>query len=85
MISGAVANRVQDNVWKVCGHYPCPPNFQNDGQSAQQQIVAATRWLLATDHVILNHDQVTWTTPEQGTPNYHLSSNYRTTPTGRVR
>ncbi|GFT51409.1 uncharacterized protein TNCV_4955201 [Trichonephila clavipes] len=24
----------------------------------------ATRWLLATDHVILNHGQVTWTTPE---------------------
>ncbi|GFX74037.1 uncharacterized protein TNCV_4475351 [Trichonephila clavipes] len=25
---------------------------------------AATRGLLATDHVILNHGQVTWTTPE---------------------
>ncbi|GFX91150.1 uncharacterized protein TNCV_1245651 [Trichonephila clavipes] len=25
---------------------------------------SATRGLLATDHVILNHDQVTWTTPE---------------------
>ncbi|GFW74422.1 fatty acid synthase [Trichonephila clavipes] len=38
----------------------------------------ATRGLLATDHVILNHGQVTWTTPElaQSSPNYH------TTPTG---
>ncbi|GFW95526.1 uncharacterized protein TNCV_1722271 [Trichonephila clavipes] len=28
----------------------------------------ATRGLLATDHVILNHGQVTWTTPEQAPP-----------------
>ncbi|GFT55853.1 uncharacterized protein TNCV_1053171 [Trichonephila clavipes] len=33
---------------------------------------------LATDHVILNHGQVTWTTPELAPP----SSNYHTTPTG---
>ncbi|GFY23592.1 uncharacterized protein TNCV_1038911 [Trichonephila clavipes] len=38
----------------------------------------ATRGLLATDHVILNHGQVTWTTPELATP----SPNYHTTPTG---
>ncbi|GFW20028.1 hypothetical protein TNCV_867341 [Trichonephila clavipes] len=39
---------------------------------------SATRGLLATDHVILNHGQVTWTTPELAphSPNYH------TTPTG---
>ncbi|GFX83807.1 transposable element Tc3 transposase [Trichonephila clavipes] len=37
----------------------------------------STRGLLATDHVILNHGQVTWTTPELApSPNYH------TTPTG---
>ncbi|GFV11772.1 hypothetical protein TNCV_977611 [Trichonephila clavipes] len=37
-----------------------------------------TRGLLVTDHVILNHGQVTWTTPElaPSSPNYH------TTPTG---
>ncbi|GFU37763.1 uncharacterized protein TNCV_1466291 [Trichonephila clavipes] len=29
---------------------------------------SATRGLLATDHVILNHGQVTWTTPRAGTP-----------------
>ncbi|GFW56743.1 uncharacterized protein TNCV_4068231 [Trichonephila clavipes] len=29
---------------------------------------AATRELLATDHVILNHGQVTWTTPELAPP-----------------
>ncbi|GFU72911.1 uncharacterized protein TNCV_2395391 [Trichonephila clavipes] len=28
----------------------------------------ATRGLLVTDHVILNHGQVTWTTPELGPP-----------------
>ncbi|GFX64197.1 hypothetical protein TNCV_1508141 [Trichonephila clavipes] len=38
----------------------------------------ATRGLLATDHVILNHGQVTWTTPELAPP----SANYHTTPTG---
>ncbi|GFW37911.1 hypothetical protein TNCV_4631131 [Trichonephila clavipes] len=38
----------------------------------------ATRGLLATDHVILNHGQVTWTTPELAPP----SPNYHTTPTG---
>ncbi|GFX97087.1 hypothetical protein TNCV_1998191 [Trichonephila clavipes] len=40
--------------------------------------VRATRGLLATDHVILNHGQVTWTTPELAPP----SPNYHTTPTG---
>ncbi|GFV91277.1 uncharacterized protein TNCV_897961 [Trichonephila clavipes] len=30
--------------------------------------MAATRGLLATDHVILNHGQVTWTTPELAPP-----------------
>ncbi|GFT98142.1 hypothetical protein TNCV_789561 [Trichonephila clavipes] len=38
----------------------------------------ATRGLLATDHVILNHGQVTWMTPELAPP----SPNYHTTPTG---
>ncbi|GFX38511.1 hypothetical protein TNCV_2344831 [Trichonephila clavipes] len=28
----------------------------------------STRGLLATDHVILNHGQVTWTTPELAPP-----------------
>ncbi|GFT98311.1 uncharacterized protein TNCV_2904041 [Trichonephila clavipes] len=30
--------------------------------------IKATRGLLATDHVILNHGQVTWTTPELAPP-----------------
>ncbi|GFW93039.1 glycine cleavage system H protein [Trichonephila clavipes] len=35
----------------------------------------ATRGLLATDHVILNHSQVTWTTSELAplSPNYHTN------------
>ncbi|GFX23723.1 transposable element Tcb2 transposase [Trichonephila clavipes] len=37
----------------------------------------STRGLLATNHVILNHGQVTWTTPELAPP----SPNYHTTPT----
>ncbi|GFV81407.1 uncharacterized protein TNCV_2034161 [Trichonephila clavipes] len=32
------------------------------------ETVQATRGLLATDHVILNHGQVTWTTPELAPP-----------------
>ncbi|GFW08049.1 uncharacterized protein TNCV_2978171 [Trichonephila clavipes] len=40
--------------------------------------VPATRGLLATDHVILNRGQVTWTTPELAPP----SPNYHTTPMG---
>ncbi|GFY20808.1 hypothetical protein TNCV_1120421 [Trichonephila clavipes] len=37
---------------------------------------SATRRLLATDHVILNHRQVTWMTPELAPPfpNYHTTS-----------
>ncbi|GFW28478.1 hypothetical protein TNCV_4641431 [Trichonephila clavipes] len=35
-----------------------------------------TRGLLTTDHVILNHGQVTWTTSELAPP----SPNYHTTP-----
>ncbi|GFU69885.1 hypothetical protein TNCV_113041 [Trichonephila clavipes] len=37
--------------------------------------VQATRGLLATDPVILNHGQVTWTTPELAppSPNYHAN------------
>ncbi|GFV36684.1 hypothetical protein TNCV_1033601 [Trichonephila clavipes] len=38
----------------------------------------ATRGLSATDHLILNHGQVTWTTPELAPP----YPNYHTTPTG---
>ncbi|GFW11730.1 uncharacterized protein TNCV_43651 [Trichonephila clavipes] len=34
----------------------------------QMKDVYATRGLLATDHVILNHGQVTWTTPELAPP-----------------
>ncbi|GFV98681.1 ion_trans domain-containing protein [Trichonephila clavipes] len=41
-------------------------------------LLIATRGLFATDHVILNHGQVTWTTPELAPP----SPNYHTTPTG---
>ncbi|GFW97180.1 hypothetical protein TNCV_631851 [Trichonephila clavipes] len=36
---------------------------------------SATQELLATDHVILNHGQVTWTTPKLAptSPNYHTN------------
>ncbi|GFW28955.1 hypothetical protein TNCV_202781 [Trichonephila clavipes] len=44
----------------------------------EQMFRSATRGLLATDHVILNHGQETWTTPELAPP----SPNYHTTPTG---
>ncbi|GFU06293.1 uncharacterized protein TNCV_4765881 [Trichonephila clavipes] len=44
--------------------------------SLERFVNTATRGLLATDHVILNHGQVTWTTPELAPP----SPNYHTTP-----
>ncbi|GFV49008.1 uncharacterized protein TNCV_5064921 [Trichonephila clavipes] len=39
--------------------------FKETGTLVSQ---TATRGLLATDHVILNHGQVTWTTPELAPP-----------------
>ncbi|GFW25670.1 uncharacterized protein TNCV_1309311 [Trichonephila clavipes] len=42
--------------------------------------LVTTRVLLATDHIILNHGQVTWTIPELAPP----SPNYHTTPTGLI-
>ncbi|GFV45628.1 uncharacterized protein TNCV_326201 [Trichonephila clavipes] len=34
----------------------------------RETVKGTTRGLLATDHVILNHGQVTWTTPELAPP-----------------
>ncbi|GFT01721.1 uncharacterized protein TNCV_4205341 [Trichonephila clavipes] len=45
---------------------PIRKNFKRDGNFGISK--AATRGLLATDHVILNHGQVTWTTPELAPP-----------------
>ncbi|GFV83175.1 uncharacterized protein TNCV_1899021 [Trichonephila clavipes] len=42
------------------------PNAVPQDYSLKVQL--ATRGLLATDHVILNHGQVTWTTPELAPP-----------------
>ncbi|GFW12304.1 uncharacterized protein TNCV_2489481 [Trichonephila clavipes] len=36
--------------------------------AGNNSLVQTTRGLLATDHVILNHGQVTWTTPELAPP-----------------
>ncbi|GFW92015.1 uncharacterized protein TNCV_2152941 [Trichonephila clavipes] len=48
-------------------------NREKIGEEAKQNILKmqeenSTRGLLATDHVILNHGQVTWTTPELAPP-----------------
>ncbi|GFW68198.1 transposable element Tcb1 transposase [Trichonephila clavipes] len=56
-------------------------DIKNSFNSMPRRVAAliaerVTRGLLATDHVILNHGQVTWTTPELGSP----SPNYHTTP-----
>ncbi|GFT48753.1 hypothetical protein TNCV_595232 [Trichonephila clavipes] len=44
-------------------------------EDVEQQLFAA-RGLLTTDHVILNHGQVTWMTPELAplSPNYHTTN-----------
>ncbi|GFW45871.1 hypothetical protein TNCV_4495911 [Trichonephila clavipes] len=56
----------------------CPNSPEDEQEKQGQNKGTATRGLLATDHVILNHGQVTWTTPELAPP----SPNYHTTPTG---
>ncbi|GFX48257.1 hypothetical protein TNCV_2920741 [Trichonephila clavipes] len=47
-------------------------------ESRRRSHCSATLGLLVMDHVILNHGQVTWTTPELAPS----SPNYNTTPTG---
>ncbi|GFW09980.1 uncharacterized protein TNCV_4207451 [Trichonephila clavipes] len=49
----------------------CPP------QLLEQKKKKATRGLLVTDHVILNHGQVTWTTPELAPPLLTLTPHQR--------
>ncbi|GFW64093.1 uncharacterized protein TNCV_707981 [Trichonephila clavipes] len=46
---------------------PRRPGYHDHFQSVEHGR-QATRGLLATDHVILNHGQVTWTTPELAPP-----------------
>ncbi|GFT91134.1 hypothetical protein TNCV_4043811 [Trichonephila clavipes] len=60
------------------GATPAVAPSQNWCETEPNRTVSSTRGLLATDHVILNHGQVTWTTPELAPP----SPNYHTTPTG---
>ncbi|GFW33923.1 hypothetical protein TNCV_3590081 [Trichonephila clavipes] len=83
-----------ENVWDALGRQVAgrnyPPTNKNTliralteewdklPQQLLDNVVQTTRGLLATDHVILNHGQVTWTTPELAPP----SPNYHTTPTG---
>ncbi|GFX20871.1 hypothetical protein TNCV_79261 [Trichonephila clavipes] len=53
-----------------------PDQFQVVNRGSERSMFRqATRGLLAMDHVILNHGQVTWTTPELAppSPNYHTN------------
>ncbi|GFU88021.1 uncharacterized protein TNCV_1335901 [Trichonephila clavipes] len=43
-------------------------NVHGPPQQGGSSVALATRGLLAMDHVILNHGQVTWTTPELAPP-----------------
>ncbi|GFV93532.1 uncharacterized protein TNCV_1988451 [Trichonephila clavipes] len=52
------ANPKQINVYDLQSHKPARPTAAFD----------STRGLLVTDHVISNHGQVTWTTPEEAPP-----------------
>ncbi|GFX94373.1 uncharacterized protein TNCV_4294181 [Trichonephila clavipes] len=54
-------------------------HFRTTGPRFKPRAGQATRGLLATDYVVLNHCQVTWTTPDL----VPLSPNYNSTPTGR--
>ncbi|GFV31736.1 hypothetical protein TNCV_2442071 [Trichonephila clavipes] len=55
------------------------PRFLCDSESSLYPLLTfqAARGLSATDHVFLDHGQVTWTTPELAPP----SPNYHTIPT----
>ncbi|GFV50469.1 uncharacterized protein TNCV_1861501 [Trichonephila clavipes] len=54
----------------------CLNQCPKTGRSADSGVA---RGLLATDHVILNHGQVTWTTPEPAplSPYYHTAPHHR--------
>ncbi|GFW40458.1 lachesin [Trichonephila clavipes] len=62
--------------------YEIPPPTANPKVTQHYEVylprLRATRGPLTTDHVILKHGQVTWTTPELSPP----SPNYHTTLTG---
>ncbi|GFV09692.1 hypothetical protein TNCV_475931 [Trichonephila clavipes] len=70
---------------KTCELWWNGPKFLMSNQYPQRQIPVAVitdpaaRGFLTTDHVILNHGQVTWMTPELAP----LSPNYHTTPMGK--
>ncbi|GFV97679.1 hypothetical protein TNCV_2312661 [Trichonephila clavipes] len=53
----------------------CCVMHRHTGPAPGIMVWGAARELLATDHVILNHGQVTWTTPEltSPSPNYHTN------------
>ncbi|GFS66966.1 uncharacterized protein TNCV_3718461 [Trichonephila clavipes] len=58
-----------DDSW--CGYNRVQTERQEDDLAddpSNPSYGSATRGLLATDHVILNHGQVTWTTPELAPP-----------------
>ncbi|GFS94405.1 uncharacterized protein TNCV_2014391 [Trichonephila clavipes] len=58
---GSLVVKVSDRCWFVTSSNLVPLNTHRVGKRS-------TRGLLATDHVILNHGQVTWTTPELAPP-----------------
>ncbi|GFT56527.1 hypothetical protein TNCV_3508721 [Trichonephila clavipes] len=66
------------NVAKIGGHEGTNVTSASADKMKHGLSIAA-RGLLTTDHVILNHGQVTWMTPELAP----LSPNYHTTPTGK--
>ncbi|GFW53749.1 uncharacterized protein TNCV_3938431 [Trichonephila clavipes] len=52
----------------VCGTAMCAVAELHSSSAEQLQTVILHEGFLATDHVILNHGQVTWTTPELAPP-----------------
>ncbi|GFV68509.1 uncharacterized protein TNCV_3129651 [Trichonephila clavipes] len=80
--------KIYDEIMTVYGSgtplYDNGARWKRNFQTSQISVTddpksGTTRGLLATDHVILNHGQVTWTTPELAPP-----PNYHTTPTEDV-
>ncbi|GFT90184.1 piggyBac transposable element-derived protein 4 [Trichonephila clavipes] len=70
-----VSPKISENVVRLIGrHFP---SYVESDCSKKKNIakMCATRGLLTTDHVILNHGQVTWRTPQLAprSPNYHTT------------
>ncbi|GFY05979.1 uncharacterized protein TNCV_3862831 [Trichonephila clavipes] len=68
VMSAAIPNVLQPRAFVGFEKTEAPNEGATCAWMAADEAVSSTRGLLATDHVILNHGQGTWTTPELAPP-----------------